>query len=155
MNDCSFIKDILIYLGYKLLINHSFKTRKNLFRLVSKVPDFQFSTINIKTKIDTNNMTRHPKSSTKPKSKSFQISKGIVEKSKPISHFRKTTGKGIPIFWKLAECDQFDIIGTLITEKSLTGENLTRQIFSHLDLSSLFRVQMVSKTWRLVNICFS
>ena len=42
----------------------------------------------------------------------------------------------------------FDIIGTLITEKSLTGENLSRQIFSYLDISSLFRVQMVSKTWR-------
>ena len=51
--DCSFIKDILIYLWCKLLINHSFKTRKKLFRSVSKVPDFQFSTINIKTKIDT------------------------------------------------------------------------------------------------------
>ena len=29
----------------------------------------------------------------------------------------------------IAECDPFDIIGSLITEKSLTGENLTRQIF--------------------------
>ena len=48
----------------------------------------------------------------------------------------------------IAECDPFDIIGTLITEKSLTGENLSRQIFSYLDISSLFRVQMVSKTWR-------
>ena len=48
----------------------------------------------------------------------------------------------------IAKCDPFDIIGTLITEKSLTGENLTRQIFSYLDISSLFRVQMVSKTWR-------
>ena len=48
----------------------------------------------------------------------------------------------------IAECGQFDIIGTLITEKSLTGENLSRQIFSYLDISSLFRVQMVSKTWR-------
>ena len=49
---------------------------------------------------------------------------------------------------KLAKCDQFDIIGTLLTEKSMTGENLTRQIFSYLDISSLFLVQMVSKTWR-------
>ena len=44
--------------------------------------------------------------------------------------------------------NQFDIIGTFLTEKSMTGENLTRQIFSYLDISSLFRVQMVSKTWR-------
>ena len=48
----------------------------------------------------------------------------------------------------IAECHPFDIIGTLITEKSLTGENLSRQIFSYLDISSFFRVQMVSKTWR-------
>ena len=100
-------------------------------------------------------MTRHSKSSTEPKSKSFHKSKRIVEKSKPISDFRKSKGKSIPIHpRKWAECDQFDIIGTLITEKSMTGENLTRQIFSHLDLSSLFRVQMVSKAWRLVNIYF-
>ena len=51
----------------------------------------------------------------------------------------------------IAECpllNPFDIIGTLINEKSLTGENLSRQILSYLDISSLFRVQMVSKTWR-------
>ena len=44
--------------------------------------------------------------------------------------------------------NQFDIIGTFLTEKSMTGENITKQIFSYLDISSLFRVQMVSKTWR-------
>ena len=44
--------------------------------------------------------------------------------------------------------NQFDIIGTLLSEKSMTGQNLTRQIFSYLDISSLFQVQMVSKTWR-------
>ena len=44
--------------------------------------------------------------------------------------------------------NQFDIIGTLLSEKSMTGQNLTRQIFSYLDISSLFRVQIVSKTWR-------
>ena len=95
-------------------------------------------------------MTRHLKSSTKPESKSFQKSKVIVEK------FVRSQGKPVPIrYWKWAECDKFDIIGTLITEKSLTGANLILQIFSHLDISSLFRIQMVSKTWRLENIYFS
>ena len=113
-------------------------------------------------------MTRHPKSSTKPKSKGSRKSKGIVGKPKPISDWRKLTGKRIPIqknskesesseesefseeseSSEEAECEQFDIIGTLITEKSMTGANLTIQIFSHLDISSLFQVQMVSKTWR-------
>ena len=31
----------------------------------------------------------------------------------------------------------FDIVGTLMTEMGLTGENLTRQIFSYLDMTSV------------------
>ena len=35
----------------------------------------------------------------------------------------------------------------MITEKGLTGENISRQIFSYLDFSSLTNARMVSKIW--------
>ena len=47
----------------------------------------------------------------------------------------------------MAEAYRFDIIGCMITEKGLTGENISRQIFSYLDFSSLRDARMVSKTW--------
>ena len=42
----------------------------------------------------------------------------------------------------------FDIVGTLMTEMGLTGENLTRQIFSYLDMTSLVCVRKVSNIWQ-------
>ena len=47
----------------------------------------------------------------------------------------------------MADAQNFDLIGTLINEKGLTGENLSLKIFSYLDISSRLRVRMVSKTW--------
>ena len=41
--------------------------------------------------------------------------------------------------------NQFDIIGTFLTEKSMTGENLTKQIFSYLDISSIFEFKWYRK----------
>ena len=48
---------------------------------------------------------------------------------------------------KMAEDKQFDIIGALISEEGKIGENLSTQIFSQLDISSLVRVRRVSRTW--------
>ena len=47
----------------------------------------------------------------------------------------------------MAEDNQFDIIGALISEEGKIGENLATQIFSQLDISSLVRVRRVSRTW--------
>jgi len=47
----------------------------------------------------------------------------------------------------MAEDNQFDIIGALISEEGKIGENLATQIFSLLDISSLVRVRRVSRTW--------
>jgi len=47
----------------------------------------------------------------------------------------------------MAEDNQFDIIGALITKEGKIGENLATQIFSLLDISSLVRVRRVSRTW--------
>ena len=47
----------------------------------------------------------------------------------------------------MADAQNFDLVGTLINEKGLTGENLSLKIFSYLDISSRLRVRMVSKTW--------
>ena len=47
----------------------------------------------------------------------------------------------------MADAQNFDLVGTLIIEKGLTGENLSLKIFSYLDISSRLRVRMVSKTW--------
>ena len=50
-------------------------------------------------------------------------------------------------FKQIVDSNSFDIVGTLITEMGLTGENLTRQIFSYLDMTSLVCVRKVSTTW--------
>ena len=50
-------------------------------------------------------------------------------------------------FKQIVDSNNFDIVGTLITEMGLTGENLTRQIFSYLDMTSLVCVRKVSNTW--------
>ena len=47
----------------------------------------------------------------------------------------------------MADAQNFDLVGTLINEKGLTGENLSLKIFSYFDISSRLRVRMVSKTW--------
>ena len=49
----------------------------------------------------------------------------------------------------MADAKNFDLVGTLIIEKGLTGENLSLKIFSYLDISSRLRIRMVSKTWYL------
>ena len=51
-------------------------------------------------------------------------------------------------FKPAVDSKNFDIVGTLMTEMGLTGENLTRQIFSHLDMTSLVCVRKVSKIWQ-------
>ena len=49
---------------------------------------------------------------------------------------------------KMAEVNQFDIIGVLITEKGLTGKNLTLDILSHvLDIPTFMSFVRVSSTW--------
>ena len=47
----------------------------------------------------------------------------------------------------MADAKKFDLVGTLIIKKGLTGENLSLKIFSYLDISSRLRIRMVSKTW--------
>ena len=51
-------------------------------------------------------------------------------------------------FKPAVDSKNFDIVGTLMTEMGLTGENLTRQIFSYLDMTSLVRVRKVSNIWQ-------
>ena len=43
----------------------------------------------------------------------------------------------------------FDIIGTLMCNYGMTGENLVQRIFSYVDVSSLQGGHMVCKTWNL------
>ena len=42
---------------------------------------------------------------------------------------------------------QLDILGILATDMGMTGENISRKIFSYVDIFSLMRGRMVSKTW--------
>ena len=42
---------------------------------------------------------------------------------------------------------QLDILGILATDMGMTGENISRKIFSYLDIFSLMRGRMVSKIW--------
>ena len=51
-------------------------------------------------------------------------------------------------FKPAVDSKNFDIVGTLMTEMGLTGENLTRQIFSYLDMTSLVCVRKVSNIWQ-------
>ena len=50
---------------------------------------------------------------------------------------------------ELEEPSNFDIIGTLVNNYGMTGENLVHKIFSYVDVSSLQGGHMVSKTWNL------
>ena len=50
---------------------------------------------------------------------------------------------------ELEETRNFDIIGTLICNYGMTGENLVRQIFSYMDFSSIQGGHLVCKTWNL------
>ena len=45
------------------------------------------------------------------------------------------------------ESNQFNMIGDLISNYGMTGENVAHQIFSQLDFSSLQEGQLVCKTW--------
>jgi hypothetical protein len=48
----------------------------------------------------------------------------------------------------MADDNQFDIIGALITEKGLTGENLTLDIISYaLDIPTFMSFVRVSRSW--------
>ena len=48
----------------------------------------------------------------------------------------------------MAEPNQFDIVGTLITQKGLTGENIALQIFSYMNISTFISCRSVSKIWK-------
>ena len=50
---------------------------------------------------------------------------------------------------ELEETSNFDMIGTLVNNYGMTGENLVHKIFSYVDVSSLQGGHMVSKTWNL------
>ena len=50
---------------------------------------------------------------------------------------------------ELEEPRDFDILGTLVCNYGMTGENLVREIFSYLDVSSLQKGHLVCKTWSL------
>ena len=50
---------------------------------------------------------------------------------------------------ELEEPSNFDIIGTLVSNYGMTGENLVHKIFSYMDVSSLQGGHMVCKTWNL------
>ena len=41
----------------------------------------------------------------------------------------------------------FDIVGTLVCNYGMTGENLVREIYSYMDVSSLQKGHLVCKTW--------
>ena len=131
VNDSSFVKYLLKYLIIKLLKTHRpcqnpCKFCSGWFWKVNLCWKLNFLNRYQVTKISNSNMTR------------MYLSKN---KKYPGGRLNKIKKKPKPK-------NKFDIIGTLLSEKSMTGQNLTRQIFSYLDISSLFRVQMVSKTWR-------
>ena len=48
----------------------------------------------------------------------------------------------------MAETNQFDIVGTLITQKGLTGENIALEIFSYMNISTFMSCRSVSKIWK-------
>ena len=48
---------------------------------------------------------------------------------------------------ELEEPRNFDIVGTFICNYGMTGENIAREIFSYLDVSSLQKGHLVCKTW--------
>ena len=48
---------------------------------------------------------------------------------------------------KAESTTQLDILGILATDMGMTGENISREIFSYVDIFSLMRGRMVSKTW--------
>ena len=48
---------------------------------------------------------------------------------------------------KVEEPSNFDIIGTLVCNYGMTGENLVRKIFSYMDVSSVQGGHLVCKTW--------
>ena len=50
---------------------------------------------------------------------------------------------------KLDESGNFDIIGTLLCNYGLTGQNLAHDIFSYMDVSSIQGGHLVCKTWNL------
>ena len=45
------------------------------------------------------------------------------------------------------ECTDFDVIGVLLSNYGMTGENLARQILSFMDFRSITKIRFVSKSW--------
>ena len=50
---------------------------------------------------------------------------------------------------KLEDPENFDIIGSLLCSYGMTGENLARDIFSYMDVSSIEEVRLVCKSWNI------
>jgi hypothetical protein len=50
---------------------------------------------------------------------------------------------------KLEDPENFDIIGSLLCSYGLTGENLARDIFSYMDVSSIEEGRFVCKSWNI------
>jgi len=50
---------------------------------------------------------------------------------------------------KLEDPENFDIIGSLLCNYGLTGENLAREIFSYMDFSSIEGGHFVCKSWNI------
>jgi len=50
---------------------------------------------------------------------------------------------------ELEEPRNFDIVGTLLRNYGMTGDNLVRDIFSYMDVSSLQGGHLVCKTWNV------
>ena len=48
---------------------------------------------------------------------------------------------------ELEEPRNYDIVGTFVCNYGMTGENIVREIFSYLDVSSLQKGHLVCKTW--------
>ena len=49
----------------------------------------------------------------------------------------------------MEESESFDIVGNLLCNYGMTGEDLAHEIFSYLDFSSIQDSRLVSKPWNL------
>ena len=49
----------------------------------------------------------------------------------------------------MEESESFDIVGNLLCNYGMTGEDITHEIFSYLDFSSIQDSRLVSKSWNL------
>ena len=49
----------------------------------------------------------------------------------------------------MVESESFDIVGNLLSNYGMTGEDIAHEIFSHLDFSSIQDSRLVTKPWNL------